>query len=1224
MFEKLVEIINKLLKERFFWSKVFSNAGKDVLKLFDSKEDSERLASAFSSEYLQNLSTKIKQSDSQQLVLLLKSEIRIRLHKLFTEEESNRITDSFVSSFRSELQANFPELGLSLDNSIQKELLSAIDQQIAVINTREQSIKSTIDAIKGLVSYFDNIRSLDEEDKFLHEITTPYCFGLDFFDFDDKDFTSDMAKSIDNPFVYIQGRSREETLYCVCEELFKLKEAGKLDRPVLIVLNNQTWQTLSVSGNVSNSILIPFFYAETIEPIRGHNTNVFVFSEDEQSMKRPIIKLKRRLQRNFERKIFETFSVPKISESLTYACSIFNETHGMFELIKRKFFNGSYPKPKWYGENAELLKKILLVGCWTETDSVFVQKIIGKSYLYFDFKNDIKACFDGDDPFIICILISFSTKCYSIANFAEAWNYLGKTIDHGLFKEYCNDVAIPFVSYSDNQEQGKCPSSALRNGILKNLFFAANQIGSDEDDSLADMAGNAVQRIFDSFDFTSSSLEQFCLISELAVEVSPSRFLLKIEAGINSIKSLLQKNQFTEIEYLNHLRILRALEKLLWNKDYVNRVVRLLFEINDLQIKTNYQNSAFDTLRKVFSAWAHQGATSEEQLKKMAQKMMEQHELAWDVFFSLLPRGNEVSIGSLACPQYIPFDDGFEGTNESISSLYKDYIGLCIEHSSDNPDRIAKLIESDAYLYFGYKESFYNIIRSSAKTVSDPGRKTIQDALREKIYKCRSIGSDTWWKLPDKVLDELEGLYKEISFVNPLFGYLYLFEQDSNDFQILHPEPVDFRTFAPEYHQKIVNKVKLEMEQFKKQGLDLKELLKLIDCKFPGTNLMGGVIAEVYSPSGFDLSLFKTLYLLKSNKNTIWLQYVEFVFEKSHKEGDLLSAISIINEKDDIVKVVELCPIGNGEKGILSSLGSNIQDYFWKNVDVRFLRIPNNKENIDYCIEELERRNRTDQSLFLISMRYDLYSAVVILALLKKAALVLDAPCCPYLLIGKVYKELGEKEEYWKDIACVEMHQNDYLNLRITPKFFAKEPEEYSQIINFIYKHRDKDGKEFIVDLNDSIISKRAIDLFAGIKFCPGCLDGKTVCKEIFDTWVAKFKKRLEEQGQDYVFDTVLGRLLAHSPVGRDGIEPDEAIRSYIETHFNDDLGKGYLFERMNRRGIHIVDDGDNTNSLAIFYKEMSDKLEGDYPHLSSIYSCIADEYTKQSKMERANGEIWN
>ena len=143
---------------------------------------------------------------------------------------------------------------------------------------------------------------------------------------------------------------------------------------------------------------------------------------------------------------------------------------------------------------------------------------------------------------------------------------------------------------------------------------------------------------------------------------------------------------------------------------------------------------------------------------------------------------------------------------------------------------------------------------------------------------------------------------------------------------------------------------------------------------------------------------------------------------------------------------------------------------------------------------------------------------------------------------------------------------------------------------------------------------------FDKAKFCPTEKDGKVSYKNLKD-WIEKFKKLLINQRQEKLFGSLIGRLLAYSPIGEDGYSPCEAVRKIIEEYHLDSLKNSYVIAEENKRGVHTVDAGKSELILHHRYQKNAEGLQEQYPRTAEIYFALSDIYKREADFERKRAE---
>lgn len=78
--------------------------------------------------------------------------------------------------------------------------------------------------------------------------------SLDFFELDDEQFETKLQEKINDERIFVVGKSREETIYRILNELRRKYP----ERVTLIIKSEVEWKKID-KENLTGNILIPFF-----------------------------------------------------------------------------------------------------------------------------------------------------------------------------------------------------------------------------------------------------------------------------------------------------------------------------------------------------------------------------------------------------------------------------------------------------------------------------------------------------------------------------------------------------------------------------------------------------------------------------------------------------------------------------------------------------------------------------------------------------------------------------------------------------------------------------------------------------------------------------------------------------------------------------------------------------------------------------------------------------
>lgn len=258
-----------------------------------------------------------------------------------------------------------------------------------------QEIISKLEKISSQMAVYAekhmDICSTDDLDLQLKRQTVNPKIGIDFFDIDDDEFISVFNEVKNDEKVCVRARCKEETIYCIINELWKSGEK----RPIFVVKNKKDWYRLAEVGGTGN-IYIPWFYADEMVSIEN-NTNIFIFTDGLPSFSDKEIELRPRTLETIRR------ALGRVGMDVNQANELVSETHGLYIPMKRRIFNGAYlKKPEWIAGLADNVKiTCLLVGQWTDADGdkALIEELSGLKY--DDFTEQVRKYADGEEPLYI-------------------------------------------------------------------------------------------------------------------------------------------------------------------------------------------------------------------------------------------------------------------------------------------------------------------------------------------------------------------------------------------------------------------------------------------------------------------------------------------------------------------------------------------------------------------------------------------------------------------------------------------------------------------------------------------------------------------------------------------------------------------------------------------------------------------------------------------------------
>ena len=264
------ESVGKKFKESYAWKKLLVDTGEFFIKneqeenlffndleLVLSKENLSEIAKDLKTEEGYVLKQKLYKSLMQ---LMRRYEIPYEIAEDYTVKiiyvvleqlktiDPKKYEHYFLQEWRDEQEHSFLELQKRIEK-MSKELAIYNREEVAIVSSGQMDIE-------------------------LRRSTHNPSIGIEFFIVDDENFQDEFEELRYEDLVYIRGRNREETIYCILNELWRLNDK----RPIYVVKSLESWNKLQTMKNEGN-IYIPWFYADEIIAIEN-NTNIFVLDEN--------------------------------------------------------------------------------------------------------------------------------------------------------------------------------------------------------------------------------------------------------------------------------------------------------------------------------------------------------------------------------------------------------------------------------------------------------------------------------------------------------------------------------------------------------------------------------------------------------------------------------------------------------------------------------------------------------------------------------------------------------------------------------------------------------------------------------------------------------------------------------------------------------------------------------------------------------------------------------
>lgn len=1204
---------------------------------FNSKFDDTEVDSIFFIDYLERID--VKRTIIERVFETYKTSKKD--YGLLSKELAENAIN-YVNSKKDEI--NYPHVKKTNDfeKYFEELFIILINYRESLLSLKDKIIVSMIGETiisenEGLIRHFEkrheleiekHIYSIEDIDANLRRETISPQIGLDFFTIDDEEFKSEFHKRIDMDKIFIVGRCKEETIYCILNEIQKLN----LSRKVLLVRNINSWEEIE-NQKIKGAILLPWFDSENIVAIDG-NTNVFVYAEDDPVPPKDCLKLRKRTKRT----IVNCLEVAGLDYRQAY--NLVEDTHGLFALLKSAIFKGAiYRKPNWAENRSKALLAALLCGKWTECegDKLVLEELAGMSY--DNIMSELTQYMTSESPFII-EKKAYVGSVFQLAGVDLAWKNLVDSITPKLwgdFVELLYEVLIesepifeyPFEKHFAASLIAKKPdwSPSLKHGMLRSLIL---KVYYGKDYSCQYQVNNVVKKILE----TITTVQRWGYISQYFVdlcEAAPDIVLKRLEDELVNPTGLKELFESKNGDYLTsrnyYTNILWAVEQLLLQKEYVVRAIKWLWQVDDLNIKYNITNSPKSILERVYCSWFNITVLAVEEKIQLAEWAIANYENAWDLVCSELPSGSRTIFSNINQPRYRDVDEVEVLYVSDVNKTHLGYIKACMSKMDASPDRWKKIIKT---LNSFSEELLENILKRFLDEIvlmSDEEKVIVKDVLRYEIYRHRYY-RDSNWAMDENRIEKLENVMNQIKTTDRVYDYLYLFGPKYN-YPLVQPIPYekDSEIRSGFEDNDLLREAEVEkgIDEFVINGLSIERLL-VLSSDINDTTI-GTSLAKYYKSREFDESILEMMLNLNV-KDQIVIDYVcHFVVQN---DSILKSAIDLVkkaeNRENLLISLLAIEMISAEKLPLIEYENEEIKKRFWEGTG-RF-NIRENRDSYLWAISECEKYGDLNAFLELLfnAMSFfspdDVYVTFVIIGQIR-VGVPFNTMTEYYLkeLLKLVHKNFMSDAEKCVRIACVEglfMNVLDWNHMKCTQMLMKETPLLYAQLISYIFKNED--GEKSVKSTISTIMDESLFRLYQKAHFCPAEKVGKVDYNDLL-SWINEFRELLNFQKQSHLFSSSVGRLFAHSPVGDDNFMPSEAVREIIEEVYDESLKNAYVIAETNKRGTFSPNAGKTELEMSRRYKDNADNIRLRYPKTASIYDLLSDSYKVDSLRERKNAE---
>ena len=1219
--------------------KALSSAGESVVKKYISNREWEKLFVETGDFFLRNEQEENAFFDD--LKLVLSDENLVKIARSLNKDDGYDLEHKLYRSFmelmsKYEIPYEMAELFTVRIITVILEQLREIDpikyEQYYLQDWREEQEKNTkelknrLDRISNYLESYkkDNadVLSSGQMDIRLRRSTLPPSIGIEFFAIDDEQFQDAFEKERANEIVYVRGRCREETIYCILNELWRLGEL----RPIFVVRNEESWHKLQVMS-CENSIYIPWFYADEIVAIE-HNTNIFVLDEDTPAYKRNVIKLRPRTLTTISRCLqdagWDSFKAHDLLE----------DTHGLYIPLKKHIFRGEYLKqPAWVNGISDKAKKVsLLLGKWEECegDKLVIETLYEDSYEHF--LEEVNPFIVGEDPFLYVIKGS-RAKIYCLASTENTWECISILSDEPIWKKFV-DVLLEVLNESESlftyesreriiaQFKGEKLfwSAALRKGMIKTLIMKGVY---KKDNNTEPGLGYLVKEILDCVNTKEKWMYISSYWTELC-EIAPNTVLDRLEREFDNPTGLWELFEDQSSDFVlgrnDYINILWGVEEFLVQKDYFwegfHWIVRL--DAKGYEYKSN---SPKDIFKKIYCTWHNFSIldTAADKIKAAEEAMKLDENNTWEYLYESINNNGGSIVGTLYTPKYRDYKDSRSTTVGEMRNALSGYLRILLMHMAFSAYRWKKMINFSDQITDELRGEVFKQLLYEIAQMTDVEAMQVKNSIRHLIYRHRYFATSSW-AISEQCIRQYEKLLDEIHLNVPEYEYAYLFRREG-DYPLLHPTPYDKEERTRSNESATEELIHNSLIEFNEKGYKISLLAEA--CANESYSTLGSYLARYWNDGIWDIKVFKELLDAQESGQMAVDYMVGTVKGEVSMYPEIVQMIKKDQYSDSVLTNVYRCEAMQTESVPLVDKASiTIKKLFWKS------SIICHESNIRWALTESKKYASMEVyigQIYIFHYKRPLGAQIIYECLdgIEKMSYsqgdqlisyhleqLLDVVQCEYMDDSAKCLRIAQLEIYYMNLI-------KWPNMKCFQHMIKRSPELFAHLVSIAFK---LDHEQVDKEKKNTTYIHNAYSVYDNAHFCPTEENG-VIVEEKIEQWIEGFKALLMQNDQISLFGSILGRLFSFSPVGADGYEPCEAVRKMIEKYGDDKLARNYEICVYNRRGVYNVTEGKEELRMAEAFWKNAEYLAPHYPLTAKIYYRLSDTYKREAERERQMAE---
>lgn len=890
--------------------------------------------------------------------------------------------------------------------------------------------------------------------------------------------------------------------------------------------------------------------------------------------------------------------------------------------------NPDVQNPAWIRDvtAVSILAPLVLIGAWEdgdERDKDYIESFCGVCM------RDIRLLVDSlsgqaDSPFIL------SGSVWRLADPVDAARLLLPKIETEVIERWRSLVFDVLFAADPRRGLGLVQSvvaeiRGIRSGcsdtLRKHVAEGLTLTAATSEMLEPHVRGIVKQLLEMSFaDKTGNALMSLASALPLLAEAAPSEFLAAIsedlDKGAPVIQLLFHEPHLASFStgfnsQVHHL--LWALECLCWSEDYFGAAAMQIAALAARDLGD--RNQPLDILHKVTAVWAAQSVSNTNDKIAVIEQVIEKYpEVGWRLVMTLLKPSQSIIVSSMG-PRFRDWELPCVGIKyHEVCQFVELVLNLAVKAAGVKSERWVDLVKLLRHLP-GERQSF--LVRSVSKAVlgnssswSDRERYIIWRVLTEEIAHHSGYPDAKWAVSPLELESLCQAAKKLIEPSDPrqytsLFGWSF-------DLRVggLSRKEEGFDDALKAAQEAAIDNVC-------KQGLDA---IRMLIASVERPEVVGEILAELDLPNGVD----PIICLEGSSSSNLRRAAQAYVYRKASDQGvawleQVMASVNLgVEGRSALAAAI---PVEKRFWEWAETLGEAFNGAYWRTSDCRW--IPENQ-----CAEAIDYLLRYDCPLRALDVLFRLKCSDeipveygVVIRVLESFLTVndeFDRSHYSYV-VSQLLKWLEVVASNEPRLALLEFWYFDFIGVDHDPsgalyKLLGSVPDKFVSLVESINLSKGQEGRERTAA--NVAFAKLSHSVLYHWKTLPGVHESGEVDGDHLTSWVTQCRALFNNSGDGELGDRAIGKVLASSPKGRDGVWPAEEVRVIIESLKNEGVEAGLMTGRYNRQGVSVrpVYDGGGFERLqAQELRSAARKLAVRWPRTSMILRQMADGYEQEA-----------